>query len=105
MPIDSYVNHTFLVRELPDESGTCNPGTPYAAPSLSPCKSAWVTVNDHDDQVIHILEDMKVEVEDSDSKAKEITNSITSKCQEKVKKQIEADADMSPDEAIDAFAA
>lgn len=32
--LNSYVNHTFLVRELPDESGTCNAGTNYASPSL-----------------------------------------------------------------------
>ena len=48
--LNSYVNHTFLVRELPDESGTCNAGTTYASPSLAPCKTALITVNDHDDQ-------------------------------------------------------
>ena len=101
--LDSYVNHTFLVRELPDEeSGTCNPGTAYAAPSLAPCKTVYVTVNDHDDQVIHIMKDMEVEVEDSDSKARVITDSITSKCQAEVKQQIQTQ-NMSPDEAVDAF--
>ena len=43
---------------------------------------------------------MKVKVEDSDSKATEITNSITSKCQNEVKKQIKAH-NMSPNDAID----
>lgn len=103
--LDSYVNHTFLVRELPDEeSGTCNPGTSYAAPSLAPCKTVYVTVNDHDDQVIHIMKDLEVEVEDSDSKARIKTEAITSKCQAEVKQQIQAQ-DMSSDESVDAFVA
>jgi len=52
--------------------------------------------------VIHILEDMTVEVEDSHSKAREITNSITNICQTKVKQQIRTH-DMNPNDAIDAF--
>ncbi|KAL7527718.1 hypothetical protein ACHAXR_002093, partial [Thalassiosira sp. AJA248-18] len=100
--LDSFVNHTFLVRELPDESGTCNAGKIYAAPSLAPCKTAFVTVNDHDDQVIHILQDMEVEVEDSVSKAEDITDSITYKCGAEVKQQIDATS-MSPSDAIDRF--
>jgi len=118
------VNHTFLVREIPDESGACNSGTSIAQPSLAPCKTVLLTVNEHDDQgkteivlsastyiqpvlsnvdaVIHILGDMTVEVEDSHSKAQDITNSITSTCQTKVKQKIRTH-DMSPIDAIDAF--
>jgi len=43
-----------------------------------------------------------VEVEDSDSKARDITESITSKCKAKVKQQIQA-RDMDPSDAVDAF--
>lgn len=52
--------------------------------------------------VVRILHDMEVEVEDSKSKAQEITDSITSKCQEKVKQQIQA-SNISPSEAVDVF--
>ena len=49
--LNSYVNHTFLVQELPDEdTGSCDAGTPIAAPSLQPCRKAFVKVNEHDDQ-------------------------------------------------------
>lgn len=47
--LNSFVNHTFFIREVPDRTGTCNAGTTYAAPSLAPCKTAFVKVNDHDD--------------------------------------------------------
>jgi hypothetical protein len=49
--------------------------------------------------VIHILEDMKVEVNDNSNEALEITNSITSACQMKVS----ASAGINPNDAIDAF--
>jgi hypothetical protein len=54
--LDSYVNHTFFIREVPDRTGTCNAGTSIAAPTLAPCKTAFIKVNDHDDgeQGIHI---------------------------------------------------
>eukprot|EP01083_Nonionella_stella_P143412 445761_1 len=102
LSLNSYINHTFLVRELPGDSGTCNAGTTYASPSLAPCKTAFITVNDHDDQVIHILQHMEVEVEDSNSKVQELSDSITSKCQEKVKQQIKVN-DLNPSDAVDAF--
>ncbi len=47
--LDSFANHTYFIREVPDRTGTCNAGTTYAAPSLAPCKTAVVTVNDRDD--------------------------------------------------------
>ena len=47
--LDSFANHTYFIREVPDRTGTCNAGTTYAAPSLAPCKTAFVKVNDHDD--------------------------------------------------------
>jgi hypothetical protein len=48
--LNSYVNHTFMVREIPDASGECKVGK-YTTPSISPvCRTAYVTVNDHDDQ-------------------------------------------------------
>ncbi|KAL3765029.1 hypothetical protein ACHAW5_004288 [Stephanodiscus triporus] len=103
LTLDSYVNHTFFIKEAPDESGTCNGGTTYASPSLAPCMTASFTVNDRDDLVIHILEDMKVEVKDSSSKAKQITSTITSNCQMEVNQQIKANAAMNPNEAIEAF--
>jgi hypothetical protein len=49
LTLDSYVNHTFVVKEAPDESGTCNGGTTYSSPSLAPCKTTFFTVNDRDD--------------------------------------------------------
>ncbi|KAL7550514.1 hypothetical protein ACHAWF_013733 [Thalassiosira exigua] len=102
LSLNSFVNHTFLVRELPDESGTCHAGTAYASPSLAPCKSTFVTVNDHDDQVIHILQDMEVEVEDSDTQSQSATESMTDICHARVKKEIQAN-NMSPSDAMDAF--
>jgi hypothetical protein len=49
LTLDSYVNHTFFIKEAPDESGTCNGGTAYSSPSLAPCMTASFTVNDRDD--------------------------------------------------------
>ena len=49
LTLDLYVNHTFFIKEAPDESGTCNGGTTYSSPSLAPCKTAFFTVNDRDD--------------------------------------------------------
>ena len=53
-------------------------------------------------KVIHILQDMEVEIEDSDTKAQDITYSITSRCEDKVRQQIKSN-NMSPNDAIDAF--
>ena len=53
--------------------------------------------------VIHILEDMKVEVNDSSSKVHDSTNSISSNCQMKVTKQIKANTAMNPIDVIDSF--
>ena len=53
--------------------------------------------------VIHILEDMKVEVEVDSNKSLEISNSITSTCQLKVSQMIEANTTLNPYDAIDAF--
>ena len=53
--------------------------------------------------VIHILEDMKVELGDSSSKAQDTTNSISSSCQMKVNRQIKANSDMNPNDAVDSF--
>lgn len=48
--LNSYVNHTFMVNEIPDSTGVCKAGK-YTVPSASPvCRSAYVTVNDHDNQ-------------------------------------------------------
>ena len=48
--LNSYVNHTFMVKEIPDSSGLCKVGK-YTVPSASPvCRSAYVTVNDHHNQ-------------------------------------------------------
>lgn len=49
LTLNSFVNHTFIVKEAPDESGTCNAGTKYSSPSLAPCKTTFFTVNDRDD--------------------------------------------------------
>jgi len=101
--LNSYVNHTFMVREIPSAQGTCNEGSKYATPSISPvCRTAFITVNDHDDQVIHILQDMDIEVEDSNSIAQEVTSSIISTCEDRVRHQIEAGS-MEAREVIDAF--
>ncbi len=53
--------------------------------------------------VIHILEDMKVEVKANSNKALETTNSITSTCQMKVSPMIKTSAAINPIDAIDAF--
>lgn len=53
--LNSFVNHTFFIREVPDRTGTCNAGTTYAAPSLAPCRTAFVKVNDHDDGEQNLL--------------------------------------------------
>ena len=45
---------------------------------------------------------MEVEVEDSESKAQEVTDSITSKCRETVKQHINLNK-ISPSDAVDAF--
>jgi hypothetical protein len=52
--------------------------------------------------VIHILEDMEIEVEDSTSIAEDISSSILSKCEERVRGQIEA-GNMDASDVIDAF--
>ena len=102
LELNSYVNHTFLVKEfLAEEPDECKADPPkYKSPTRSPlCKppsEAYITVNDNDDQVIHILKNMEVEIEDSQSKAREIATSITSTCQEKVK-------EMDPTQILDAF--
>ena len=49
LTLDSYVNHTFVIKEAPDESGTYNGGTTYSSPSLASCKTAFFTVHDRDD--------------------------------------------------------
>eukprot|EP01082_Thalassiosira_pseudonana_P001630 g843.t1 g843 contig10:832898-833890(+) len=104
LSLNSYVNHTFVLRELPSASGTCNEGTKYSSPSVSPvCKTRYITVNEHNDQVIHVKEDLQVEVEDSDTKAQTITSSIVSACRDKVKQRIIA-TDLNASEALDAFA-
>ena len=125
--LNSYVNHTFFIREVPDKSGTCNAGTTYSAPSLSPCKTAFIRVNDHHDgkqfhrtlntlysstalskisfhSVFHILEDMEVQ-HHVDSAVKDITDAIAANCQDKVFQQIQANKSMSPNDAIDAYVA
>ena len=61
------------------------------------------TINYTLSSVIHILEDMKVEVNDSSSKAHDTTNSISSNCQMKVTKQIKANTAMNPIDVIDSF--
>jgi hypothetical protein len=53
--------------------------------------------------VIHILEDMKVEVKDNTNEALNITNSITSACQMEASSMIKASAGNNPNDAIDAF--
>jgi hypothetical protein len=53
--------------------------------------------------VIHIVEDMKLELEDSSSKAQVTTNSMSSNCRTKVDEQIKANAAMNPIDAIDSF--
>ena len=48
--LNSYVNHTFMVREIPDASGECKVGK-LTTPTVSPvCRTAYLTVNDHDGQ-------------------------------------------------------
>ncbi|KAK1742675.1 hypothetical protein QTG54_006272 [Skeletonema marinoi] len=102
LELNSYVNHTFLIKEfLAEEPDECKADPPkYKSPTRSPlCKppsEAYITVNDNDDQLIHILKDMEVETEDSQSKSREIATSITSTCQEKVK-------EMDPTQILDAF--
>jgi hypothetical protein len=79
-----------MVREIPDASGECKVGK-LTTPTVSPvCRTAYLTVNDHDGQVIHIREGMEVEVEDSASIAEEVSTSILSKCEDRVRRQIEA---------------
>jgi hypothetical protein len=53
--------------------------------------------------VIHILEDMKVELSDSSSIAQDTNNSISSNCQIKVNQQIKANSAMNPNDAINSF--
>ena len=53
--------------------------------------------------VIHILEDMKVELSDSSSIAQDSNNSISSNCQMKVNQQIKANSAMNPNDAINSF--
>jgi hypothetical protein len=127
LTLNSYVNHTFIIKEAPDESGTCNAGTKYSSPSLAPCKTTFFTVDDRDDlgkesyfefhtsivkqydntlprsSVIHILEDMKVEVKENSNKALETANSITTTCQMKVRPMITTSSGINPNDAIDAF--
>jgi len=112
LELNSYVNHTFLVKEfLAGEPDECKADPPkYKSPTRSPlCRppsEAYITVNDSDDQVIHILKDMKIKTEDSQSKAREITSSITSTCQEEVKDRISAASGrhtMDPAQVLDAF--
>ena len=48
--LNSYVNHTFMVRGIPDASGECKVEG-LTTPSSSPvCRTAYLTVNDHEDQ-------------------------------------------------------
>lgn len=109
LELNSYVNHTFLVKEFLEVAGEpeeCKADPPnYKSPTRSPlCKppsEAYITVNDHDDQVIHILKDMEIETEDSQSKARDIAVSITSACQEMITKQIST---MDQTQVLNAFA-
>ena len=100
--LNSFVNHTFMVREIPDSSGECKVGK-LTTPSISPvCRTAYLSVNDHEDQVIHILQDMEIEVEDSVSVAEDVSSSILSKCKEEVRRSIEL-GEMDASDAIEAF--
>ena len=106
LELNSYVNHTFLVKEfLAGEPEECKADPPnYKSPTRSPlCKppsEAYITVNDHDDQVIHILKDMEIETEGSQSKAHDIASSISSACQEKITQQIST---IDPTQVLNAF--
>lgn len=112
LELNSFVNHTFLVKEfLAGEPDECKADPPkYKSPTRSPlCRppsEAYITVNDNDDQVIHILKDMEIKTEDSQSKAREITSSITSACQEEVTKHLSETLDrqmMDSAQVLDAF--
>lgn len=92
LELNSYVNHTFVVKEFLEEPHECKDDPPnYKSPTRSPLcrrpRAEAITINDHEDQVIHIKQDMRIETEDSESKAHEIVSSITLACQEKVKEQ------------------
>ncbi|KAL7495782.1 hypothetical protein ACHAWT_004246 [Skeletonema menzelii] len=106
LELNSFVNHTFLVKEfLVGEPEECKADPPnYSSPTSIGCKppsEAYITVNDNDDQVIHILEDMEIETEDSQSKARGIATSITADCKEMLKEQISSTTD--PAQVLDAF--
>ncbi len=107
LELNSFVNHTFLVKEFVKEQPEgCKVDPPnYKSPTNSPlCKppsEAYITVNDNDDQVIHILEDMEIETEDSQSKARGIAASITEDCKEMLQDQLSTTMD--PAQVLEAY--
>jgi len=115
LELNSYVNHTFLVKEFltEDEPNECkgdpeNYKSPTRSPLCRPPSQAYITVNDNDEQVIHIKKDMEIETEDSKSKAREMISSITSKCEEEAKSRISASSSggqLSLDQVLDSFVA
>ncbi|KAL3767046.1 hypothetical protein ACHAWU_004544 [Discostella pseudostelligera] len=86
--LDSYVGHTFEVRELPaKKTGVC-------AGEEQTCRVDHFTVSSNNDQVIIIKDGIKVDHTDSKTIASNSAKSLLSTCRSTVQKQLDNNPDL-----------
>lgn len=79
-PLNSYVGHEFLIKEVAGKYGCRGPGRA--------CRSTSFVVSENDDQVIRITEDIVADFVDNKVKARREAAELITECQTKAKERI-----------------
>lgn len=83
--LNSFVTHSFEVREMPGKSGKC-------LGDDQTCRLGYFTVNENDDQSIYIDEELTIKHEDHKTIAKESAGELINDCVADIQKEIEANS-------------
>lgn len=99
--LDSYVGHSFELQELPSsKTGRCG----YAKLESRKCRKGYFTVNNNEDQVIHVGQtatSLEVKHEDNKSIARDEASSIIDRCKMKARESLGNDT--CPEGAVNAL--
>ena len=81
-PLDSFVGHAFVVKELPAADGVC-----HKAPNQA-CRETSFAVSENDDQHVRITEEIEAIFVDNKVKARKEASSLVEECQAAAKKSL-----------------
>jgi hypothetical protein len=95
LPLESWLTHTFQVRELPS-SKTGNCGDPSNEATIGICRMGTFSVNENDAQIIFIRKGMVIDHTDDKTRARDDASKAITKCHTKAKDSISAQENITP---------